>query len=191
VKEIVGLDPDPGVLSNQAIDKGVVATAEDMPFPDARFDAAVSSFTLEHIERPEAMAREVFRVLRPGGIFIFRTPNLWHYVSLPAKLTPHWVHKLLANRLRGMSCEGAPSPFPTLHLCNTRRRIVKIFTKAGFKVEELQTIEPEPSYLQFSGIAFLLGVAYERLVNSTPYLSAIRVTIFAGLRKPIVHRKKT
>lgn len=46
-----------------------------LPFPDSSFDAAVCSEVLEHIAAPEVLISEVARVLRPGGVFCFDTPN--------------------------------------------------------------------------------------------------------------------
>jgi ubiquinone/menaquinone biosynthesis C-methylase UbiE len=46
---------------------GTVAAAADMPFGDATFDLAMSSFVLQLVaSRPKAL-REIRRVLRPGG----------------------------------------------------------------------------------------------------------------------------
>ncbi len=41
--------------------------AEQLPFPDASFDAVVGGFVLLHIGRPERAARELGRVLARGG----------------------------------------------------------------------------------------------------------------------------
>jgi ubiquinone/menaquinone biosynthesis C-methylase UbiE len=43
------------------------ADAEDLPFEDARFDCAGSVFGAMIAPRPEVAARELFRVVRPGG----------------------------------------------------------------------------------------------------------------------------
>ncbi len=49
----------------------VLASATEMPFDDAQFDAAVSQESFLHIpDKPKAL-HEVFRVLRPGGRFAF------------------------------------------------------------------------------------------------------------------------
>jgi SAM-dependent methyltransferase len=42
-----------------------------LPFADGTFDAVVMGFGLHHMERPEAVAAEIARVLRPGGRFAF------------------------------------------------------------------------------------------------------------------------
>jgi SAM-dependent methyltransferase len=44
------------------------ADAEDLPYPDASFDAVTSAFGLMFAPRPEVATAEAFRVVRPGGI---------------------------------------------------------------------------------------------------------------------------
>lgn len=48
-----------------------VAAAADLPFDDAWFDAAMSSFVLQLVPRRAPALREIRRVLRPGGRFSF------------------------------------------------------------------------------------------------------------------------
>jgi SAM-dependent methyltransferase len=45
----------------------VVADAEDLPFEDDRFDCAASVFGAMFAPRPDLVARELFRVVKPGG----------------------------------------------------------------------------------------------------------------------------
>jgi len=44
-----------------------VADAEDLPFADGRFDAAVAAFLVNHLPQPERGVRELRRVVAPGG----------------------------------------------------------------------------------------------------------------------------
>ncbi|WP_328603380.1 class I SAM-dependent methyltransferase [Amycolatopsis sp. NBC_00345] len=77
---IVGVDPAPTMVTAAqakfADDDGasfLEAIAEDLSvFPDASFDAAISSFALHHMELDayDTAAAEIFRVLRPGGRFV-------------------------------------------------------------------------------------------------------------------------
>ena len=45
----------------------VEADAEDLPFEDARFDCVTSAFGAMFAPRPDVVAAELFRVVRPGG----------------------------------------------------------------------------------------------------------------------------
>jgi SAM-dependent methyltransferase len=51
----------------------VEADAEAMPHADASFGAVTCCFGLLHMERPDAVLAEVFRVLKPGGRFTYST----------------------------------------------------------------------------------------------------------------------
>jgi SAM-dependent methyltransferase len=50
---------------------GRVADAESVPYPDASFDLVVGHAVLHHIPDVGLALREVLRVLRPGGRFVF------------------------------------------------------------------------------------------------------------------------
>jgi SAM-dependent methyltransferase len=180
VSKVVGIDIDPIVLENNELDEAHVVDGTRLPFEENLFDIVVSDYVLEHVEFPEPFLKEVFRVLKPGGSFFFRTPNRYHYVSLISRCTPHWFHGLMANRVRGMASD-AHVPYPTFHRLNTKREIQTLATKVGFSQMDLQFIECEPSYLMFSTITFLLGVFYERITNKFEQLSGIRANIFGRL----------
>lgn len=46
-------------------------------YPDGSFDAVISFETLEHVEDPQALLKEFYRVLTPGGRVIVSVPNDW------------------------------------------------------------------------------------------------------------------
>ena len=53
----------------------VVADAAALPFDDDTFDAARVERTLQHVEDPAGVLREMKRVVRPGGILVASEPD--------------------------------------------------------------------------------------------------------------------
>jgi SAM-dependent methyltransferase len=177
-----GIDIDPEVASNEALQ--ATALIEDGRFPsaDSTYDACVSNYVMEHIRDPQKHMLEVARVLKPGGKYLFRTPNRYHYVSLVAKATPHDFHRWIANPLRGLP-PGTHEPYPTFHRLNSRRAISRHAIEAGLELHTAQMVEKEPSYGMAARPLFLLLMAYERAVNSTEALGVLRANIFGVLVK--------
>src|SRR5262249_59434921 len=54
------------------------ADATKLPFPDRSFDAVVCQFGLMFFPDKAAGIREVFRVLKPGGQYLF---NVWDAIA--------------------------------------------------------------------------------------------------------------
>ncbi|MEZ5297900.1 MAG: class I SAM-dependent methyltransferase [Ilumatobacteraceae bacterium] len=72
---VVGIDPTWNQIK-VAHERGGGAhyarsTADELPFPDATFDATVACLVFEHIDAVDAAIAEVARVTKPGGRFCF------------------------------------------------------------------------------------------------------------------------
>ena len=177
---VCGIDLDERVVENAYLDEGKVAGGEAIPYPDNSFDLIFSDNVLEHLDHPEAVFLEVARVLKPGGKFFFKTPNKSHYMPLIARMTPHRFHAFV-NKLRGREVEDT---FPTRYRANSRRCVRKLAEAAGLIVERIALVEGRPEYLRIAAPFYLLGIAYERIVNLSDRFSRFRILLIGILRKP-------
>lgn len=75
----VAVDADAGEMRLHGRAPGprtVLASGTALPFADGAFDVAYSSNVLEHVPEPWAMADEMVRVTRPGGLVVI-SYTLW------------------------------------------------------------------------------------------------------------------
>ncbi|MEI8000910.1 MAG: class I SAM-dependent methyltransferase [Actinomycetes bacterium] len=117
----------------------VDAPAERLPFDDATFDTVVSTLVICSVADPVAALREVRRVLRPGGRFLF----LEHGGGAGRRAV--WQHRL-------------DHVWPVLSAgCHLTRNVADLLVGADLHPEEIQVLEPPstPSFLS----PFRLGVA--------------------------------
>jgi 2-polyprenyl-3-methyl-5-hydroxy-6-metoxy-1,4-benzoquinol methylase len=135
---------------------------------------------MEHLDDPETVFGEISRVLKPGGILLFKTPNRNHYMPFIAQLTPHRFHQFI-NKLRGRDSDDT---FPTRYLSNSVEQVTALAAKTGLEVGDIQRIEGRPEYLRLTFVTYIFGLLYERIVNISPLLSRYRILLIAQLRKP-------
>ena len=136
---------------------------------------------LEHLDAPEVVFSEIGRVLKPGGVFLAKTPNRYHYVPLIATLTPLWFHKAF-NRMRGRESDDT---FKTHYKANCVSHLKALCEPNHMALEEALLIEGRPEYLRFFAPFYLFGIAYERLVNRFDSLSHLRVLLMAVAIKTV------
>jgi len=58
-----------------------------VPLPDGTADVAAAVETIEHLENPRALARELVRLAKPGGWIVLTTPNQRSLLSLLTLVT--------------------------------------------------------------------------------------------------------
>jgi len=130
VHKLTAVDPNPGMhrLAQKRIkETGIdveqhVLSGERLPFEDSRFDCAVSTFTLCSIEDVAQALREVYRVLKSGGEFLF----LEHGLS-PEPQVQKWQRRL--NWLQVRLANGC-------HLDRNMKALVAVQPFASVAVEE-------------------------------------------------------
>ena len=148
VRHLTAVEVNPGMekLARKMIAASTIPVdfklinGEELPFKDHSFDTVVSTWTLCSIERVDQALREIRRVLKPDGKFIF----IEHGLS-PDLKTQRWQH-----RLNGIQQKLAGN-------CHLDRPIPGLIEGQGFKIEKLEEyyLENTPKFLSY----FSRGVA--------------------------------
>ena len=105
--------------------------AARLPFADATFELAVSTFALHHMREQRRVAAEVQRVLKPGGRFHLVT---WGVDDPACPAMDAWDELLV--RMGGAVDD--PDPNPSWHDdINTPEALGKMMTGAGFRPDSI------------------------------------------------------
>lgn len=178
-KQVHGIDLDKRVLKNNYLDFPIVGNCENLPYKDNTFDLIFCDNLLEHLENPKIVFSEIERVLKNGGIFFFKTPNKYHYMPLISYFTPHSFHRWY-NNLRGRDYDDT---FPTFYRSNSRRNIKKLTNNLSLRISRINLLEGRPEYLKINPFLYLLGLFYERIVNSVSIFSFARILLIGEIKK--------
>ena len=182
-REVVGLDVDPVVKNNPLLNQAFVYDGGTFPLPSDRFDVVVSRWVNEHVPNPEMHFREIYRVLAPGGLYIFRTVNCRHYTALAARCTPHRLQIQAVRWLKHHDGKDHYDAYATFYRVNSRRRITSLCREVGLEPVSLKISEFCSGYGQGSKMLFHIFMWYERLVNSSARFEGLRHTIDCVARK--------
>lgn len=161
----VGVDADMASLrEHRAQDiSRVQAMAEKLPFPSDSFDLVICSWVLEHLTEPEKAFREIARVLKPGGRFIFLTPNLLHPIPRLSQKIARIGALLQRVLVAGLYGRKSKDVFPPYYRANTVTEIEKIASRTGLRRVSILTVE-DPTYTAFNRLFFRLSVMLERFI---------------------------
>lgn len=174
VARVVGVDVDEAVLKHPALAEAhVLDPGDPIPYRDASFDLVLADYVLEHVAAADAprVARELLRVLRPGGWLAARTPNKWGLIGLGARAVPNRLHTKVLHRLQpGRRDEDV---FPVQYAMNTRRELARLFGPPNRLV--VYGHSSEPTYFGQAAPAWRAAQVLERL---TPPALAPTLMVF-------------
>lgn len=180
--QVVGIDPTWNQIS-VAHGRGGGAsylrtTADELPFADASFDAAVACLVFEHIDAVDAAIAEVARVVRPGGRFCF-------FLNHPLLQTPNsgWIDDHMIDppeqywRIGPYLPEAATveEVEPGVHIRFVHRplsRYVNALVANGLYVQRMVEPAPPPGFL-----ALAPEYAEAATVPRLLYLRAVKIVV--------------
>jgi SAM-dependent methyltransferase len=136
----VGIDLGGAICRHLLLDARVIGSAEHLPFDGGCFDLVTANMVVEHLDNPEVVLGEIRRVLRPGGRFLFHTPNWWDPITMVGSLLP--ASRFKTRLIYFLEWREPEDVFPTFYRLNSLKRIKTLAEKGGFRVEHLAVYGP-------------------------------------------------
>jgi SAM-dependent methyltransferase len=149
-----------------------------LPFASSSLDVITCSWVLEHLEAPEQVFSEFYRVLRPGGAFLFITPNKRNYTVWMRRLIPNSVSKPIVKAIYGRDEDFIN---PTFYRANSFKQIDGALAAAGFHCERFDHVS-DPTYLAVNDLMFWLATTLEKAIDR--FAPDTRVHLVGLYRKP-------
>ena len=208
--EAIGADLVSYYLKDAKLDYGdeiqfVQSTPASIPLPDESIDVVYTIDTIEHLSQPKEILQDVFRVLRPGGLFLVHF-NPWlnpHGHHLEDMITFPWPHALfsmntlldVAERLYDSpayqtSCyyidtkgNKKPNPYKDRETWNnylnfmTIKRFNRLLKKLPFEVQHQERIG-------FGGNTFKAARVLRGLAHIPVLTEFFTAVLFTVLKKP-------
>ncbi len=157
----IGLDPDAAsLLQHRTLMPLTCGLGEALPFPSETFQLVIGLWVLEHLRQPEKTLSEIQRVLRPGGHFIFLTPNAQHPL-IWANQVSHALPLLQRRLVPKLYGRDEADTFRVHYRANTPARLYNLAEMCDLHVNSLRAI-PDPTYLAFNDFFFHLSMLLER-----------------------------
>jgi SAM-dependent methyltransferase len=176
---LVGIDTDlEGLKKNGVISDRIFGDIEHLPLARQSFDLVTANMVVEHLPAPETILGEVHRILKPGGLFVFHTPNRRALQAWLASLFPQKIKTFLIRVLEERREEDV---FKTFYRMNTSAEIVEYARKQGFELVELKRVSTNAIFQLIAPVA-VLELIYLRVLESKR-LEHLRSNLIAVLRK--------
>ena len=170
--QIVGVDPDWLSLHEHRLNMPrVAAQSECLPFRDCAFDLAFASWVLEHLAEPARVFTAVSRILKPGGAFVFITPNGRHPLTALNRSLGR-IGKVQGRLVEWLYGRAPDDTLPTFYRANTPAQIEKLCQQNGLMLETLHLI-PDPTYLSFNPTMFRVTCLLEERLPASRKLHLV------------------
>lgn len=128
--ELWACEPDESVRPNELFSQFARGPLESASLPESYFDIIYAHYVVEHVSEPQAFLERAYRLLRPGGKFIFMTPNGRHYFVRVARVVANLgLEEILLRRIHP---QAASVHYPTRYLLNDPSVILQLACEAGF-----------------------------------------------------------
>lgn len=125
----------------------------------SEYVAVFANYALEHIKNIRAAFLEIYRVLKPGGIFIATIPNPIAPEIVIAKHTPLWFHKIIRQQ----------HGWETAYAYRDISTFLKLCFDSGFRLEDEKYYSFIYGYLYKYPVIGAIGSLYDKVITNCDF----------------------
>lgn len=156
-------------VGNTSVQGIIYGNLERIPIPDNSFDVVTSLWVFEHLRKPKNVMKEMHRILKPGGLLVFATPNK---KSLQVRFKKHLPNKMAIRLIKRIYGREEQDVFPAYYRANTVGEIQRIAKQYPFEVKLLNT-NSDPSYTSFNQKSYQISSFLSEFKMFHPHIVGI------------------
>ena len=157
--KMVAVDPSDNVLRNPFVHEAVQSTLEKY-VPATQFELATMRMVVEHVSHPEDFVGALSRLVRPGGVAIVFTVDLWAPITVVSRLVPFGLHHPIKRLFWSGEEEDT---FPVFYRMNTRATLKRLFTGAGLSEAMFGTVDDLSLFGRYRLLNYMELIAWRSL----------------------------
>lgn len=162
--------------------------AETLCFSDNTFDFVICTEVIEHLKEPEICIKEVLRVLKPGGVAVFTTPNGNNLIQKMGQLKRRTKQVFTGKKIPSRSNIDSEH-IDTEHISVKNVKIWKnIFKNIGFEILALRRLGLIWGGLKYNKhpVLFSIMMLIDNILNIFPSAYNLTDDILIKVKKPLV-----
>lgn len=152
-------DIQPCAVSGPYVGRSFICPLENMGIiASASYDLVFANFVLEHVADPAAAAKEMSRILKPGGRLILSLSNPQAPEFRLAQITPTAFHQFFREK-------NHDPAYPVKYAYSSIEKLISRLEANGLKLKEDRRFPAVYSYLYHFPLLNWLGLAYDSTIK--------------------------
>lgn len=179
VEDSIGIDIDESVREKNPHHSEFVIQDLHDEMDLVEVGAIISVNTWEHLERSEIVLRNFYSILKDNAPLIILAPQKYYYISLLTLVLPGKIQDLAWRLAKNRS----HMPYPSFYRLCSEKTLAAAAERVGYELVTYRPSDVATNWFLKVPPLFLLACGWMAIVNRVEWLSPLRSSFVAVLRK--------